>query len=208
METTTVCCFPVQYEAFMLVSGGEAILMGEQVTSQFGYGYTNGSVQTAYDSINKRTYIHQDITSINSRYPGQPQQWNFIDIIHYEKRTRWRIYGDSSCEIYHDVMSPLWVECIPENATLVSRGRIGSRGEGVTYRFRHSIYLTAYELTVTVTLDDSNPGQCWPVSVTSSQSYLSPSNKNVDMTTAKVLDLTEGIPDERIFQPPNSCFEN
>ncbi|XP_052778291.1 uncharacterized protein LOC128215658 [Mya arenaria] len=198
-EPPPICCLPKQYEAFLFLSSGAV-----DVGTNYGFGYSNGTVAIAFDGTRQLTYIHAKTDNFLSLYPI-PIPEDYLNIIDYKNNVQWRVYSDGSCDTL-DVGLPLFKECIPGNATLLSRGRIGnSEQEVATYLFRQRIYLDPDEITVTVRMSDSTPGECIPVRGTVSSAYVFDSNKNVDIAVYDVLDFTPGIRNPDVFNKPSQC---
>jgi hypothetical protein len=59
-------------------------------------------------------------------------------------------------------------------------------------------------MSTSPSLDNDN-GECTPVRMSVSDSYVFDSNKNVDITVADIYDFTTGIKDRSVFTPPSSC---
>ncbi|KAL4240331.1 Mammalian ependymin-related protein 1 [Mactra antiquata] len=190
------CCFPKQYETFIHAISG--LQDGDNVA------YGNGTVRTAFDGIKQFTFTHEHSLSYSNVFPI-PIPQDYIGILDYKADKQWRVYNDLSCDKL-DVGLPLYEECIPGNATLISQGTFGPEGKMLmTYLFHDRIYLDPYEVTISVIMSDVFKGECWPVRMTYSSAYVFDSNKNVDITSADIFDFTPGIKDMSIFTPPSVC---
>ncbi|XP_045211355.2 mammalian ependymin-related protein 1-like [Mercenaria mercenaria] len=202
VKPAPICCFPDQFETFMFISQGVVDVPSGKLG--YGYGYANATVRTAFDGINQLTYAHEHSMSFMSIYPV-PIVLDSANILDYKNNVQWRVYGDGSCDKL-DVGLPLYPECIPANASLMSKGLLGKTGKVLqTFIFHNRIYLDPYEVTVTVIMSDDKEGECIPLRMSVSQAYVFDSDKNVDITVADIFDFTPGIKDISIFTPPSSC---
>ncbi|XP_045211356.2 uncharacterized protein LOC123562820 [Mercenaria mercenaria] len=203
VKQTPICCFPDQFETFIFISQGVVDVPSGKLG--YGYGYFNGTIKTAFDGINQLTYSHEHSMNFMSIWPV-PIVLDTVDILDYKNNVQWRAYGDGTCDKM-DVGLPLYPECIPANASLMSEGLLGQTGKVMkTFIFHDRIYLDPSEVTITVIMSDDKEGECYPVRMSVSDSYVFDSDKNVDITVADILDFTPGIKDKSIFTPPPSCM--
>jgi len=66
--TKPICCFPPQYEAFLVTSAGD-VDTGSKGTLGYGYGFANGTLSIAFDSVTQRSFAHESSLSVTTAWP-------------------------------------------------------------------------------------------------------------------------------------------
>ena len=70
----SICCTPEQWEASMYWDNFNVFLDKKSFDPDTAYSYINGSLKTAYDFTNQRTFISATITEISPLIPTPIQE--------------------------------------------------------------------------------------------------------------------------------------
>ncbi|XP_061182340.1 uncharacterized protein LOC133190664 [Saccostrea echinata] len=194
-----VCCTPDQWVADMFLDYGTVFIDENQDAPKTAYSYINGTVKTAYDYLNQRTYLKLNGAEVSPLIPG-PAPFDTTIINDYKNGVQYNIGPDGSCQ--KSTIENMTKQCVPDDAKLVSTGSLASSWNKVqNYRFTANDDLPR---SVDATISRNLPtNSCNPVHVV----YFVGSAEKGSGTLINLdaLNVVPSILDPSVFKPPPQC---
>ncbi|XP_061182342.1 uncharacterized protein LOC133190666 [Saccostrea echinata] len=195
-----VCCTPDQWVADMFLDYGTVFINKDQAAApKAAYSYINGTVKTAYDYLNQRTYLKLKGTQVSPLIPG-PVPSDTTIINDYKIGIQYNIDLDGSCQ--KSTIENMTKQCVPDEAKLVSTGSLASSWNKVqNYRFTTN---DDFPASVDATVIQNIPTKaCNPVRAV----YFvgSADRGSGTLINLDVLNVVPSILDPSVFSPPPQC---
>ncbi|CAL1535622.1 unnamed protein product [Lymnaea stagnalis] len=184
-----ICCVPDQFEANLIYDNANVF-----IDANTAYSYTNSTAQAAYDYTNNKTYVKLVSVELSPLIP-QPVRSEYTILTDYVKGVQYQ-FTDTHCE--KSSVGSMQKPCIPDNAIKVNSGFFGNnQTKVVTFQFTPAGTTLNYLATI-------DPTICMPVVEVFVAGDVVPDSGSIN--SVLVSDVTPGIKDPTIFDPPKICL--
>ncbi|XP_062598068.1 uncharacterized protein LOC134259506 [Saccostrea cucullata] len=199
LSLSEICCTPDQWVADMFLDYGTVFIDKDQVSPKTAYSYINGTVKTAYDYVNQRTYLKLKGTQVTPLIP-KPEPADTTIINDYKNGIQYNIGLDGSCQ--KSTIKNMTKQCVPDDAKLLSTGSLAASWNKVkNYKFiTKDDFPASVDTTVIINLPTKSCNPGYAVYFVGSTERGSGTMINFD-----VLNVVPSILDPSVFSPPPQC---